>query len=77
MAELHGQALVPAFIMPDQILQSLKKCLPDALGHLEGQSEQEEPKKEQKNEKTQTVNLEFKAKELQRDSVILIHLVRF
>lgn len=37
MAEVRGEALVPLFIMPNQILQTLKKCLPYTLGHLEGQ----------------------------------------
>lgn len=48
MAEVHGEALVPSLIVPNQILQTLKKCLLYALGHLEGQKEQEGADKDEK-----------------------------
>lgn len=56
MAEVHGQALVLSFIVPNQILQTLKQCLLYSLGHLEGQKQQKGTEKEQKSEKTETVN---------------------
>lgn len=37
MAEVHGKALVPPFIVPNQVLQILKMCLLDTVGHLQQQ----------------------------------------
>lgn len=45
MAEVRGEALVPSFIVPDQILQTLKKRLLYTLGHLEGWGQPEETEK--------------------------------
>lgn len=44
MAEVDGEALVPSFIVPNQILQTLKKCLLYTLGHLAGEKQQTDRK---------------------------------